>query len=203
MHRLNSEAKTAYKSREIIWLYMGLLLITKYLITTSKSLFFRYLHTGSMFAGGQKYGTSHNWDRTLALPLVPGEVNFDNAKFLPTQLSLSNELISPQEEGSESSRASEDSGDNMNVFLKGDIRLGFVPLLLFFLLIEWRVSWLDGFGLMFVKSELLLFLVPGWLLYSTTDGKSSLDEGSTVSSLLLLSAREKKLQYLSQAYASL
>ena len=56
---------------------------------------------------------------------------------------------------------------------------------------------------MFVKSELLLFLVPGWLLYSTTDGKSSLDEGSTVSSLLLLSAREKKLQYLSQAYASL
>lgn len=156
-----------------------------------------------MFAGGQKYGSLHNWDRTLALPLVPGEVNFDNAKFLPTQLSLSNELISPQEEGSESSRASEDSGDNMNVFLKGDIRLGFVPLLLFFLLIEWRVSWLVGFGLMFVKSELLLFLVPGWLLYSTTDGKSSLDEGSTVSSLLLLSAREKKLQYLSQAYASL
>ena len=39
MHKLNNEAKTAYKSKEIIWLYMGLLLITKYLITTSKSLF--------------------------------------------------------------------------------------------------------------------------------------------------------------------
>lgn len=136
-------------------------------------------------------------------PVVPGDVSFDNVKFLPKLAVLSNELISPQADGSESKR--ESPSERIKV-LKGDMSPWFVDVfpLLFPISVVDGVSCLAGFGLMFVRPEALLCLELRNSLSSRFDvtivGSSSsevelrpLNTAFVGSSLLLFSAKYKIL----------
>ena len=129
---------------------------------------------------------------------MPGDVSFDNVKFLPKLAVLSNELSSPQADGSESKR---DSPSERIKVLKGDIRPWFVdgfPSLLPIPVVD-GVSCLVGFGLMFVRPEPFLCLelrnLPSSRFDVTIVGNSSsdveLNTSFVGSSLLLFSAKNK------------
>lgn len=113
-------------------------------------------------------------------PVVPGDVNFESGTVFPVEV-LSNELISPQADGSESKRESPSLRINV---LKGDMSPWLaddLPSPLLFPVADCWVSCLVGFGLMLVRSEPLLCRLEPWKALSswfevTIVGKSSADE---------------------------